>query len=96
MREGVRKGREEGRGRGGICLRGVREGGKQVDRLTADINSKPPPPAHGETEPHRERGGIAHVGFTMLLIVLCAFLAKRPRREASPPSPRKSIAPKQL
>ena len=45
----------------------------------ANLSSKPPPLAQGETELHSEKGGIALVGFTSLLIALFFFCKKKPR-----------------
>ena len=64
-------------------------GGRRPAGGTAGKNSKPQPPAQGETALRRERGGIALVGITILLIALCASLATKPRREG-----RQSLASK--
>ena len=71
-------------------------GGRHPAGGTAGPNSKPPPPAQGETELHRERAGIVLVGFTILLIALCAFLAKKRRREVGVPPPRKTALRQQI
>ena len=74
-------------------------GGRHPAGGTAGRNRKPPPPAPGETELHRERGGIVLVGFTYnfarcSVCFSCEKAKAGGRNPAAPktPHPRDSLA----
>ena len=66
------------------------EGGEDTQQAGPPAQKASPPPAQGEPELHREKGGIVLVGFTILLISLSVFLAKK--SQGGNPQSRDSLA----